>query len=239
MRTSSERISGEKPIEAALRNKCFIIMPFGGSFDAYYKNIIAPTVRKAGLSPIRGNDNNKPGVIMDQVWNGIREAHVCLADITGRNANVMYELGLAHAVGKPVVQIVQNLDDIPYDLQTLRHIQYNVKDHDWQTRLKKQIYDMLTVVKQDPSAVLPPVSSLTSSGVSSVGEFLHLISAAKKRIWISQTWLPGVESYAQRILDARVRNTHVLLASFKKESPIFARIGGRDIEVNEAKHECF
>jgi nucleoside 2-deoxyribosyltransferase len=84
-------------------------MPFGEPFDTYYKEILAPTISKADLIAIRADEINMPGVIVDQIWHGINQAKVCIADVTGRNPNVMYELGLAHAAGKPVVQIVQDV----------------------------------------------------------------------------------------------------------------------------------
>jgi hypothetical protein len=59
---------------------------------------------------------------MEDVWTGILSAKVIIADITGRNPNVFYELGVA--IGKDVIIITQNLDDIPFDINRYRCIQY-------------------------------------------------------------------------------------------------------------------
>jgi nucleoside 2-deoxyribosyltransferase len=51
-------------------------------------------------------------------------ASLTVADCTGRNPNVFYEIGLAHALGKPVILITQNSEDIPFDVTHIRYIQY-------------------------------------------------------------------------------------------------------------------
>lgn len=65
---------------------------------------------------------------MADIWKMIQEAKVLVAELTEKNANVFYELGLAHALGKPVVLIADNLGDVPFDLQSLRVIIYNKND---------------------------------------------------------------------------------------------------------------
>jgi hypothetical protein len=64
------------------------------------------------------------GVIMDDVLNGIDAADIVLADLTGQNANVFYEVGIAHAKNKPVLLLAQSLDDIPFDLRHRRILPY-------------------------------------------------------------------------------------------------------------------
>ena len=61
---------------------------------------------------------------MRDIWRHINSASLVITDMTGRNANVFYELGMAHAVGVPVVLIAQNVDDIPFDLRGVRTIIY-------------------------------------------------------------------------------------------------------------------
>ena len=149
-----------KKTSAAEKGTCFVIMPFGDPFDGYYEEILAPTIRKVELVPIRADEINKPGVIVNQIWHGIKQAELCVADVTGRNANVMYELGLAHEAGKPVVQIVQNVDDLPFDLRAYRHIVYETKTPRWATTLKRQLREMLVETIADPnSALVFPKSS--------------------------------------------------------------------------------
>ncbi|MFC2000510.1 hypothetical protein ACFLXE_07155 [Chloroflexota bacterium] len=132
--------------------KCFVIMPFEEPFHRYYQEVFAPAIRKAKLTPLRADEIEKPGVIVDQIWRGIQEAEVLLADLTGRNANVMYELGLAHALGKPVVQLVQSVTDLPFDLKALRHIIYRTDVPRWDEKLSKEITQMLLQTMRDPKS---------------------------------------------------------------------------------------
>ena len=79
-----------------------------------------------------------------------------LADLTNKNPNVLYELGLAHAVGKPVVMVTQSIDDVPYDLRALRVIEYDVADPEWATSLMENIKKALAEVLDSPQQAVPP-----------------------------------------------------------------------------------
>ena len=61
---------------------------------------------------------------MQDIWVSICNSRLVIADCTGRNANVFYEIGLAHSVGTPVLLITQSPDDIPFDLRSIRYISY-------------------------------------------------------------------------------------------------------------------
>jgi HEAT repeat protein len=61
---------------------------------------------------------------MADIWRSIQEATFVVADLSGRNPNVLYELGLAHAVQKPAVLLSQQIDDIPFDLRSIRCLIY-------------------------------------------------------------------------------------------------------------------
>ncbi len=76
---------------------CFVITPFGLPFDRYYKNIFVPAIEEAGLRPVRGDSIFLPSAIMQDIWRLLSDAKILIADMTGRNPNVFYELGLAHA----------------------------------------------------------------------------------------------------------------------------------------------
>jgi len=85
----------------------------------------------------------------------IQDARVLVADLTEKNANVFYELGLAHALGKPVVLISDNLADVPFDLQPLRVIIYDKNDPSWGTTLKTSITESLGETLADTSSAVP------------------------------------------------------------------------------------
>jgi hypothetical protein len=79
------------------------MMPFGEWFDRYYQEIYVPAIREAGFEPVRADELFTTGSVVEQIWDQIVKAKLLLADLTGKNANVFYELGLSHAARKPVV----------------------------------------------------------------------------------------------------------------------------------------
>ena len=79
---------------------------------------------------------------MDQIWQGIHAAKILVAELTGRNPNVFYELGLAHALEKPVVLVSSNQDDVPFDVQHIRVIYYDTSDPFWGEKLISKIAEI-------------------------------------------------------------------------------------------------
>ena len=118
------------------------------------KRFSRPAIEKAGPRAVRADaEIFGSGKILDQVWRGINAAKVLVAELTTRNANVFYELGIAHALNKPVVLISSNESDVPFDLQHIRVIYYNVSDPFWGTELidkvAENILSALTNPKED------------------------------------------------------------------------------------------
>ena len=134
---------------------CFVMMPFGKWFDQYYRDIYIPAIKEAGLEPIRSDELFSTGTVIEQIWEEISKAKVLLADLTGKNANVFYELGLAHAALKPVVFTSSSIDDVPFDLRHLRVVVYDINNPFWGEILRKNITSYLKNAKNDPSKSIP------------------------------------------------------------------------------------
>lgn len=138
------------------RELCFAIMPFGGWFDDYYTTIYCPAIENAGLKPCRADDLYRPSTIVHDIWSYTKRAKLILADLTGKNANVFYELGLAHALAKPAILVVENMDDVPFDLRALRIIEYDKNAPNWGDVLKDKIETSIREVMDSPAqSVLP------------------------------------------------------------------------------------
>lgn len=104
----------------------FVIMPFTQEWSKdVWEQVIRPSVQEIGMTPIRADDLYGQN-IMEDVWQSILKAAIIICDTTGRNPNVFYELGIAHTLGKKVLLLTQSIDDIPFDLQAYRHIEYKV-----------------------------------------------------------------------------------------------------------------
>lgn len=136
---------------------CFVLMPFKEPFDMYYDSIIAPAIIKANLLPQRGDSLFRPTPIMGDIWKMIQGAKVMLAELTGKNANVFYELGLGHSIGKPIVLISETMEDVPFDLRPLRVITYDKDKPNWGDILKSKIIATLEEILSEPIEAVPPM----------------------------------------------------------------------------------
>jgi hypothetical protein len=149
--TSEKRSEGVREF----LDTCFVMMPFGHWYDIYYKEIYIPAIKEAGYEPVRADELFSSGSVVEQIWEQIDKAKVLLADLTGKNANVFYELGLAHASRKPVVFTSGVLEDVPFDLRHLRVIIYEIRDPSWNLKLKGLITSYIKSAKQDPDKSIP------------------------------------------------------------------------------------
>ena len=118
-----ESPEGAAVLEATSR-LCFVIAPFGGRFDEVYRNLVAPVVTRQGLTPLRADEISTPGFVMEQIRSAIQQARICVADVTGSNPNVLYEIGLAHATKKPLVLIAEHGSKVPFDVAHERVLFY-------------------------------------------------------------------------------------------------------------------
>ena len=152
----------EKSVTVRASDSCFVMMPFEAPLGGYYDKIYKPAIEKAGLTPIRADTEIfGAGKIIDQIWSGINSARVLVAELTKRNPNVFYELGLAHALEKPVVLISSNEDDVPFDLQHIRVIYYDVNDPFWGSKLIDKISEnILSAIKTPEEAIFKKRTSV-------------------------------------------------------------------------------
>lgn len=99
-------------------------MPFSSEFTDVYQIGIKEACQSTGAYCERVDEQIFSERILDRIYNQIAKADLVIADMTGRNANVFYEVGYAHALGKPTVLLTKNADDIPFDLKHFPHIIY-------------------------------------------------------------------------------------------------------------------
>jgi hypothetical protein len=102
----------------------FVIMPFLPDYDDVYSRHIRKVAGELGLSVRRGDERLDSGEIMKAIWDDIFHAKVIVAECTERNANVFYELGIVHTLGRPTVMLRRRGDAAPFDIAGLRWIEY-------------------------------------------------------------------------------------------------------------------
>jgi hypothetical protein len=117
---------------------CFVLMPFGRKtdaggrttdFDAVYQAIIAPAVAEAGLEPIRADEEKIGGAIHKPMFERLMLCNYAIADITGANPNVYYELGIRHAMRpRSTVILFAAGTTLPFDIALLRGIPYQLNE---------------------------------------------------------------------------------------------------------------
>ncbi len=122
-----------------MRPFCFVLMPFGVktddtgrqvNFDQVYAEIIEPAIRSAGLEPIRADHETTGGIIHKAMFERLMLCDYAVADLTGANANVFYELGIRHGI-RPhsTVLIFAHATRLPFDVAPLRGLPYGLDAH--------------------------------------------------------------------------------------------------------------
>ncbi len=111
---------------------CFVMMPIAdhpdyesGHFNRVYQYLIKPACIKAGYQPIRADDNKASNMIMFDILKKIVECDMAICDLSSRNANVFYELGLRQAFNKKTILITDNILPAPFDISAFRYVSYS------------------------------------------------------------------------------------------------------------------
>jgi hypothetical protein len=150
---------------------CFISAPIGSRdgavrarSDRVVDQIIRPAVEPMGFRVIRLDRVENPGSLSSQVSALIFGADLVIADLTGRNPNVFYELGMRHALGKTSVQVIEDGETIPFDLADIRTI---VLDSSSSTGIERAIADLSRHVTAAISSPQSPYTALLAAFLAS------------------------------------------------------------------------
>jgi hypothetical protein len=101
-----------------------VLMPFKTDLLPIYQDHIKKVAHQLNMSVARADDFFTTQSIIEEIWSAIANSKCIIADCTDRNPNVFYEIGIAHSLGKPVILITKNSEDIPFDLRHRRFIKY-------------------------------------------------------------------------------------------------------------------
>lgn len=137
----------------SVKKICFFIAPVGETdseirkrSDQVLKHIIEPVAHECGYKPLRADQISEPGYITPQIIEYIFESPLVIADLTGGNPNVFYELAVRHVAKKPFVQIINKGEKIPFDIAQMRTIQIDVHNLDSVEEGKKEIQSPLSTI---------------------------------------------------------------------------------------------
>jgi hypothetical protein len=125
-----------------------VMMPFEASFSPVYKALQQASA-DAGMRCQRADDIWKNEHILDDVLELIWTARVVISDLTGKNANVFYETGIAHTIGRDVVLITQSMDYVPFDLRSIRALTY-LSNEEGHSKLRADLRARLETILAAP-----------------------------------------------------------------------------------------
>lgn len=144
---------------------CFFIAPIGepGSeirrrSDRILKYIVAPVVAQCGYTALRADQISEPGLITTRVIQHVIDDPLVIADLTGPNPNVFYELAIRHAVRKPLVQIIRRGEQLPFDVAGMRTVELDHTDLESAEEAKVEIARQIEALERNPQGVDTPIS---------------------------------------------------------------------------------
>jgi len=118
---------GEPIRRSQFQSDIFMVMPFREKYNAVFEQVIRPVAAGLNLTIKRGDEfTSTRGSIMQEVWAALNACKLVIVETTEINANVYYELGIAHTLGKPVILITQTkeVEELPFDVRHLRFLVY-------------------------------------------------------------------------------------------------------------------
>lgn len=158
-----------------IEKRCFVMMPISdqgdypiGHFNKVYEQIFKPAIEKAGYKPYRVDENTISDSIVNKIFEAIQNCEMALCDLSNRNPNVLYELGLRQAYNKPVVLVCDNKTDKIFDVSGISTVFYK-SDRLYENVLEAQgqIYDALKATGEGKAATLVQVVHATEANYNS------------------------------------------------------------------------
>ena len=125
--------------------ECFVIQPYdSGVYDSRYRETIKPALEEAGVKPVRADEILGLNPVIEKIEQAIKDAPICLAEVSEDNPNVWFELGYALALSRPTVIICESRrTSLPFDVQHRPFILYRTETENGFKKLRKDIVDSI------------------------------------------------------------------------------------------------
>ena len=154
---------------------CFVIAPIGEPesdirkrSDQVLEHIIRPVVESCGYKAVRADEIAEPGIITNQIIRHVVDDPLVIADLTGQNPNVFYELAIRHTTRKPLIQIINKVEDIPFDVGSMRAIIVNHRDLDSVQNAKTEIQRQIQSLEESSSSLESPISVALEGSIDEI-----------------------------------------------------------------------
>jgi hypothetical protein len=146
------------------KKTCFVIAPVGSTHsdirkraDQLVSYVLEPVLSKT-YTITRADKIGKPGIITTQIIDRVVNDDLVVADLTGRNPNVFYELAVRHALKKPLIQIMASGEDIPFDVAGMRTVIFDIHDLDSVEEAKREIAEQAASMENGTGTIDTPIS---------------------------------------------------------------------------------
>ena len=205
--------------------KAFVLMPFTESLNEVYNFLIKDALIDAGYDVKRADDIKSQSNILEDIIKGIIESDLIIADLTDSNANVYYELGVAHALQKKVVLITQDIDELPFDLKSYRAIDYSTHF----SRMGDAKKELCELAKDAASGTLPfgnpvkdygkienirdvvfPVAKIGNEDLSDLGFLDHVVQVEENFEELSELIILVGNKLSDELTPEVIKTTEIL-----------------------------
>ena len=151
---AGENLTGEG--RGSVMKKCFVVSPIGDAgtdirknADQLYQNIIKPVCEKCGFAAQRVDEFNTSNSITQEILDALNDYDLVIADLTGHNPNVFFEIGYRTKSQKPIIHLKRKDETIPFDVSSIRTFEYDLTDLDMVTATKDRLEQVIRNFKYD------------------------------------------------------------------------------------------
>ena len=140
----------------SVMKKCFVVSPIGDAgtdirknADQLYQHIIKPVCEKCGFAAQRVDEFNTSNSITQEILDALNDYDLVIADLTGHNPNVFFEIGYRTKSQKPIIHLKRKDETIPFDVSSIRTFEYDLTDLDMVTATKDRLEQVIRNFKYD------------------------------------------------------------------------------------------
>lgn len=165
----------------ATTKSCLVIAPIGKPnsrtrrrSDQLFEHVLKPSLVARGYRPARADHIAEPGIITDQIVSRLVNDDLVVADLTEHNPNVFYELAIRHVVAKPLLQIIQAGEPVPFNVAATRVIEIDHRDLDDVKSAKKKISAQIVAIESRAEKMTSPASGVLSALLRRENDKFHM-----------------------------------------------------------------
>lgn len=214
-------------------------MPFDEKYKEVYTDVYKSVCAENEIECWRVDEISRPGSITRDIVEGILDSDIIIADLTSRNANVFYEMGIAHATGNKVIMTAQSIDDVPFDIANYRVIIYSQSisgAKELKNKIEKSIKELLKALNQTNNPLQDALSHRANFGFrkkSPLVKYVDISSLPKKmREWLNDKGIIYADDVNKIDLDELINTPGIGIGSI---SPFIAQIIAHDLFYDSEK----